>query len=100
SSLPYPIDWRDAMPEIPTPDAPVSQRALLSLLRQRSVLPALEVFHAALGDVFAMPLPGFNPIMLAGPEANHFVLVEKRGELHWRARSEEHTSELQSRENL
>lgn len=73
------------MPEIPTPDAPVSQRALYRLLRQRSVLAALEVFHAALGDVFAMPLPGFNPIMLAGPEANHFVLVEKRGELHWRA---------------
>ena len=73
------------MNTIPLPDNPTSLRALQSLLKQRSVLAALEVFHADLGDIFQIPLPGFNPVMLVGPEANHFVLVEQRHELRWRS---------------
>jgi cytochrome P450 len=73
------------MPEIPLPDNRISLRALRALLRQRTVLTALEVFHAELGDVFGIPLPGFNPVMLVGPEANRFVLVEGRADLRWRA---------------
>ncbi len=49
------------------------------------MLAALEVFHHRLGDVFQIPLPGFDPVMLVGPEANHFVLVEERHNLRWRA---------------
>ncbi len=73
------------MSEIPLPDNQVSLRALRGLLAQRSVLTALEVFHAELGDVFGIPLPGFNPVMMVGPEANRFVLVEGRSDLRWRA---------------
>lgn len=72
------------MPAIPAPDNQASLRALRALIGQRSLLAALEVFHAALGDIFRLPLPGFNPVMMAGPEANHFVLVEQRGDLRWR----------------
>ena len=72
------------MTKIPLPDHHVSQRALNALLKQRSLLAALAVFHAELGDIFQIPLPGFRPVMLAGPEANRFVLVEERGNLRWR----------------
>ena len=44
----------------------------------------LEIFHRRLGDVFRITLPGFNPVMMAGPEANRFVLVEARDSLSWR----------------
>ncbi len=73
------------MPVVPKPEGPVSLAALRALLRQRSTLAALEVFHAELGDIFQIPLPGFNPIMLVGPEASRFVLVEQRSDLRWRA---------------
>jgi len=73
------------MNTIPQPNNPTSLRALQALLRQRSVLAALEVFHADLGNIFQIPLPGFKPVMLVGPEANRFVLVEQRHELRWRS---------------
>ena len=72
------------MTEIPTPNQSTSLRGLRALLRQRSLLAALEVFHAELGDIFQLPLPGFNPIMLVGAKANHFLLVEERPNLRWR----------------
>jgi cytochrome P450 len=73
------------MKEIPLPDHRVSLRLLRAMVGQKSVLAALEVFHAELGDVFGIPLPGFDPVMLVGPEANRFMLVEQRGALRWRA---------------
>jgi cytochrome P450 len=73
---------------IPQPNNATSLQALRALLRQRSVLAALEVFHADLGDIFQIPLPGFNPVMLVGPEANRFVLVEQRDKLRWRAEAD------------
>lgn len=66
------------------PDQRTSLDGLQALLRQRSLLAALEVFHAQLGDIFQLPLPGFNPVMLVGAEANRFVLVETRQDLRWR----------------
>lgn len=59
-------------------------RALRAILRERSVLPAMQVFHAELGDVFRMQMPGFAPVVMVGPQACHFVLVEARDALHWR----------------
>jgi cytochrome P450 len=79
------VDNRIFMNKIPIPDPSTSRRALGALLKQKTVLAALEVFHAELGDVFKIPLPDFNPIMLVGPEANHFVLVEQRENLYWRS---------------
>lgn len=54
-------------------------------MRQKSALAALEAFHAGLGDVFRIPVPGFKPVMLVGAEANRFVLVEQTDALRWRA---------------
>lgn len=52
--------------------------------RTRNVLSALEVFHRELGDLFRIDLPGFQPVMMAGPEAARFVLVEAKDDLRWR----------------
>ena len=76
------------MTQIPTPTQSVSLRGLQALLSQRSLLAALEVFHAELGNIFQIPLPGFNPIMLVGAEANHFLLVEERPNLRWRVEAD------------
>ncbi|MBN1667838.1 MAG: cytochrome P450, partial [Anaerolineales bacterium] len=72
------------MRTIPTPPPETGLRALQAMLRARHPLAAMQVFHAELGDVFRVQLPGFTPIFLVGPEAAHFVLVEARHELHWR----------------
>lgn len=48
------------------------------------MLAALEVIHAEMGDVFRLPLPGFSPVVLVGPEANRFVTVTGRDDLRWR----------------
>lgn len=55
------------------------------MLQQRNMLVALQVFQQELGNVFRINLPGFNPVVLVGPEANRFVLVTHRDELRWRA---------------
>ncbi|NJN93921.1 MAG: cytochrome P450 [Anaerolineales bacterium] len=69
----------------PFPDSQMGWSALRAMIRQHSPLAALEVFHHELGDVFRVNLPGFNPTVLVGPEANRFVLVTQRDELRWRA---------------
>jgi len=53
-------------------------------LEERDVLSTLEVFHRRLGDVFRITLPGFRPVMVAGPGANRYVLVTGRDQLSWR----------------
>ncbi len=68
----------------PQPSAQAGRRALAALLREKNLLAALEVFRAELGDAFSFNLLGFNPIMLSGPEANRFLLVERRDQFSWR----------------
>lgn len=72
------------LPLPPGPDAETGRQALGTLLRERDVLSTLEIFHRRLGDVFRITLPGFRPVMVAGPEANRFVLVTAREQLSWR----------------
>lgn len=72
----------------PTPDGPTGLQALRAMLKQRSPLAALEVFHQKVGDAFRVNLPGFQPIILVGPEAAQFVLVDERHQLKWRAEGE------------
>jgi hypothetical protein len=67
----------------PQPSANAGQLALTALLREKNLLAALEVFRAELGDAFSFNLLGFNPIMLSGPEANRFLLVEQRDQFSW-----------------
>lgn len=70
---------------IPKPDGLVSLGALRAMIRERSVMAAFTAFHAALGDVFRLQLPGFHPVVLVGPEANEWLLVEARDDLRWRS---------------
>ncbi|MFW5691913.1 MAG: cytochrome P450, partial [Chloroflexota bacterium] len=74
--------------QIPEPESRVGLRGLLGIARRRSVFGALEVFHRELGDVFHLPLPGFNPVMLVGPEASRFVLITSRDDVRWRLEGE------------
>lgn len=67
----------------PVPDARVGRHALASWRRDGSILGALSSLHRDLGDVFRIPLPGFHAVVLAGTEANRFVLVEQREQLRW-----------------
>jgi cytochrome P450 len=69
---------------VPKPDSESGLLALRAMLRERHPLAAMEVFHARLGDVFQVDLPGFRPIVLVGPEAARFVLVQARDDLRWR----------------
>jgi cytochrome P450 len=69
---------------IPVPTPQSGLRALQAMLRQRHPLAALQVFHDDLGDVFRINLPGFTPVVMVGPQAARFVLVQARGELLWR----------------
>jgi cytochrome P450 len=69
----------------PVPGSEAGRRALKALLRGGGVLSALEALHSEMGDVFRIPLPGFSPVVLVGPEANHFVTVSGRGDLRWRS---------------
>ena len=69
---------------VPTPDSRVSFQALKAMLRERHPLAAMQVFHRALGNVFQIPLPGFSPIVMVGPRAARFVLVEGRDGFRWR----------------
>lgn len=70
--------------EIPQPQGKHGLAALRALLQKRNVLAALAALHETMGDVFQIPLPGFNPVVMVGPEANRFVLVGEREELLWR----------------
>jgi cytochrome P450 len=68
----------------PVPDSGAGRKALGTLLGGGNILSALEAIHAEMGDVFRIPLPGFNPLFLVGPEANRFVTVTGREDLRWR----------------
>ncbi len=48
------------------------------------VLRGFEYLHARRGNIFQLPLPGFNPTVFVGPEAVRQVLVESRDKLIWR----------------
>jgi cytochrome P450 len=68
----------------PVPDSKAGRKALGAFLQGGNILAALEALHAEMGNVFRIPLPGFNPLFLVGPEANHFVTVSGRDDLRWR----------------
>lgn len=78
----------------PEPQGLTGLHALRAMWQRRTILAALEVFHRELGDIFRITLPGFKPIMLAGPEANRFVLIISRVDLRWRTEGDPVTSLL------
>ena len=58
--------------------------ALRALLKEGSPLGPLKVMAKHAGRFFQIPLPGFRPFVVFGPEANRKVLVTERHKVLWR----------------
>ncbi len=70
---------------LPVAESETGLRVLKALARQRSLLPALEIMHADVGDIFQITLPSFKPAVLVGPTFNRHVLVTDRDRFLWRS---------------
>jgi len=64
--------------------AETGRAALRALLREGSPLGPLKVMAQHVGRFFQIPLPGFRPYVVFGPEANRKVLVTERDKVLWR----------------
>jgi cytochrome P450 len=69
---------------VPTIDNSNSLPILKALARERSLLAGLGAMQKEMGNIFAITMPGFQPIVLAGSGAAHELLVSKRGQFSWR----------------
>jgi cytochrome P450 len=67
-----------------TVDPEIGRAALFALFKERSALGPLRVMFERVGRFFQIPLPGFHPYVVAGPEANRKLLVTERGKVRWR----------------
>ncbi len=73
---------------VPNPTPQAGLRALRAIVRGRSVVPALSVFHAETGDIFKLSALNFSAIMMAGPQAGRFILTDQRDSFIWRLESD------------
>jgi len=64
--------------------AETGRLALSALVRERSPLGPLKVMAQRVGRFFQIPIPGFHPFVVFGPEANRKVLVTERNKVLWR----------------
>ena len=64
--------------------AQTGRAALLALLREGSPLGPLKVMGEQVGRFFQIPIPGFRPFVVFGPEANRKTLVTERDKVLWR----------------
>ncbi len=62
----------------------LGRAALRALFEARSPLGPLKVMAESVGRFFQIPLPGFRPYVVFGPEAARQVLVTERHKLLWR----------------
>jgi cytochrome P450 len=62
----------------------LGRAALRALFKERSPLGPLKVMAKHVGRFFQIPLPGFRPYVVFGPEANRKVLVTERDKVLWR----------------
>ena len=62
----------------------LGRAAMSALIKERSPLGPLKVMAKHVGRLFQIPLPGFRPYVVFGPEANRKVLVTEREKLLWR----------------
>ncbi|RPI92723.1 MAG: cytochrome P450, partial [Chloroflexi bacterium] len=58
--------------------------ALGALIKEGSPLGPLKVMARQIGRFFQIPIPGFRPFVVFGPEANRKVLVTERNKVLWR----------------
>ncbi|MFL7838523.1 MAG: cytochrome P450 [Candidatus Promineifilaceae bacterium] len=70
--------------QLPTAGGSLGLTLLKGLARDRSLLTAMETMHSELGDIFQITIPGFQPVVVAGPELNRQVLVSDRNRFSWR----------------
>ncbi len=59
----------------------VGPLALRALIDEGSPLGPLKVMAEHIGRFFQIPLPGFRPYVVFGPEANRKVLVTERDKM-------------------
>lgn len=64
--------------------AETGRAALSALIKERSPLGPLKVMAEHVGRFFQIPIPGFRPFVVFGPEANRKVLVTDRNKVLWR----------------
>ena len=62
----------------------LGRAAMSALFKERSPLGPLKVMAKHVGRFFQIPLPGFRPYVVFGPEANRKVLITEREKLLWR----------------
>jgi cytochrome P450 len=62
----------------------LGRAAMRSLLKERSPLGPLKVMAKHVGRFFQIPLPGFRPYVVFGPDANRKVLITEKDKLLWR----------------
>ncbi len=79
---------------LPVAEPETGLQVLRELARRRSLLAALEVMHAHVGDIFQITLPAFRPAVLVGPETNRSVLVTERDKFLWRSETDPVTNLL------
>ena len=65
-------------------DAQTGLLSLKAFLLTRSPLGPLRVLSERVGRFFQIPMPGFHPFVVFGPEANRKVLVTERDKVLWR----------------
>lgn len=64
--------------------AETGRTALNAFIKERSPLGPLKVMAKEIGRFFQIPIPGFRPFVVFGPEANRKVLVTERNKVLWR----------------
>ena len=62
----------------------IGRAAIRALIQEGSPLGPLKVMAKHMGRFFQIPLPGFRPYVVFGPEANRKVLVTERDKVSWR----------------
>src|SRR5687767_7197404 len=61
----------------------MGRMALSALISEGSPLGPLKVMAKQMGRFFQIPIPGFRPFVVFGPEANRKVLVTEREKVRW-----------------
>ena len=61
----------------------IGRAAMRALIKEGSPLEPLKVMAKHVGRFFQIPLPGFRPYVVFGPEANRKVLVTERDKVLW-----------------
>jgi cytochrome P450 len=62
----------------------IGRAAMRALIKEGSPLGPLKVMAKYFGRFFQIPLPGFRPYVVFGPEANRKILVTERDKVLWR----------------